>query len=73
MLRVRLSRKGKKKSPFYRIVIIDKRNKRDGAPVEEVGTYNPFTKELKADKEKIQDWIKKGAIPTATITSLLKR
>ena len=73
MLRIRLSRRGKKKKPFYRIVVTDKRTKRDGAPVEEIGTYNPKTKELKVDKLKAEQWIKKGAMPTETVSSLLKK
>ncbi len=73
MVRIRLSRRGKKKAPFYRIVVTDKRTKRDGAPIEEIGTYNPKTKELKIDKSKAEVWIKKGAIPTETIVSLLKK
>ena len=73
MVRIRLSRRGKKKSPFYRIVVTDIRNKRDGAPIEEIGTYNPKTKELKLDKAKAESWIKKGAQPTGTIKSLLKK
>lgn len=73
MVRIRLSRRGKKKAPFYRIVVTDKRTKRDGAPIEQVGTYNSKTKELKMDKSKVESWIKKGAIPTETVTSLLKK
>ena len=73
MVRIRLSRRGKKKAPFYRIVVTDKRTKRDGAPIEEIGTYNPKTKELKLNKTKVEEWIKKGAIPTDTVTSLLKK
>lgn len=73
MVRIRLSRKGKKKSPFYRIVITDKRKKRGGAPIEEIGTYNPLTKELKLDKVKAEEWIKKGALPTLTVSTLLKK
>lgn len=73
MVRIRLSRRGKKKSPFYRIVVTDKRTKRDGAPIEEIGTYNPITKELKVDKTKAEEWIKKGAKPTLTVSWLLKR
>ena len=73
MIRIRLSRRGKKKAPFYRIVVTDKRNKRDGAPIEEIGTYNPFTKALLLDKEKAGEWIKKGAIPSLTVKSLLKK
>lgn len=73
MVRIRLSRKGKKKAPFYRIVVTNKRTRRDGAPIEEVGTYNPKTKELKVDRTKIDKWIKCGAIPTDTVSSLLKK
>ena len=73
MVRIRLSRRGKKNAPFYRIVVTDKRNRRDGAPIEEIGTYNPKTKELKIDKLKAEAWIKKGAMPTETITTLLKK
>lgn len=73
MIRIRLSRRGKKKTPFYRIVITDKRTKRDGSPIEEIGTYNPKTKELKVNKEKVESWIKKGAIPSDTIVDLLKK
>ena len=73
MIRIRLSRRGKKKAPFYRIVVTDKRNKRDGAPIEEIGTYNPFTKALLLNKEKAGEWIKKGAIPSLTVKSLLKK
>ena len=73
MIRIRLSRRGKKKTPFYRIVITDKRTKRDGSPIEEIGTYNPKTKELKVNKEKVESWIKKGAIPSDTMVDLLKK
>ena len=73
MLKIRLSRRGKKKSPFYRINVVDMRQKRDGAPVEQIGTYNPFTKELKLNKEKANEWIKKGAIPSSTVRTLLKK
>ena len=73
MVRIRLSRRGKKGAPFYRIVVTDKRTQRDGAPIEQIGTYNPKTKELKLDKSKAEAWIKKGAQPTETILSLLKK
>ncbi len=73
MVRIRLSRRGKKKRPFYRIVITDIRTKRDGSPIEEIGTYDPLSKNLKIDKEKAESWIKKGAKPTATVISLLKK
>ena len=73
MVRIRLSRRGKKKAPFYRIVVTDIRTKRDGAPIEEIGTYNPKTKDLKLDKNKAEEWIKKGAKPTETVLSFLKK
>ncbi len=73
MVRIRLSRRGKKKRPFYRIVITDIRTKRDGAPIEQIGTYDPISKSLKIDKEKAESWIKKGAKPTETVLSLLKK
>lgn len=73
MVRIRLSRRGKKKRPFYRIVVTDIRTKRDGSPIEEIGTYDPLSKNLKIDKEKAELWIKKGAKPTATVVSLLKK
>ena len=73
MVRIRLSRRGKKKRPFYRIVITDIRTKRDGSPIDEIGTYDPISKSLKIDKEKAESWIKKGAKPTETVISLLKK
>ena len=73
MVRIRLSRRGKKKRPFYRIVVTDIRTKRDGAPIDQIGTYDPLSKSLKIDKEKAESWIKKGAKPTETVLSLLKK
>ena len=73
MVRIRLSRRGKKKRPFYRIVVTDIRTKRDGSPIEQIGTYDPVSKSLKIDKEKAESWIKKGAKPTQTVLSLLKK
>lgn len=73
MVRIRLSRRGKKKFPYYRIVVTDKRTKRDGLPIEEVGTYEPKKKALTINKAKVEEWIKKGAKPTETVLALLKR
>lgn len=73
MVRIRLSRRGKKKRPFYRIVVTDIRTKRDGSPIDQIGTYDPLSKNLKIDKEKAESWIKKGAKPTETVLSLLKK
>lgn len=72
-VKMRLKRMGSKKNPFYRIVVADERAPRDGKFIEEVGYYNPLSKELKLDNEKAADWIKKGVQPTDTVRSLLKK
>lgn len=75
MLRIRLNRVGKKKHPSYRIVVMDQRKPRDSQYVEVVGDYNPRTQppaiNLKA--ERIQYWLGKGAQPTDTVRSFLRR
>ena len=58
---IRLTRKGRKKRPFYRLVAIDRRARRDGRPIEDLGWYDPFTKEQKLKKERIEEWVKVGA------------
>lgn len=75
MVKIRLRRMGAKKAPFYRIVVADSRAPRDGAFIEEIGYYNPTTEpaEVKIDNEKAIDWMKKGAQPTDTVRSLLKK
>ena len=72
-VKMRLTRMGDKKSPFYRIVITDSRNARDGAYVDKVGHYNPIATpaEVVIDKDKALDWLKKGVQPTATVKNLL--
>jgi small subunit ribosomal protein S16 len=72
-VKMRLKRMGSKKNPFYRIVIADERAPRDGKFIEELGYYNPLSKELKLNNEKANDWIKKGVQPTETVRSLLKK
>ena len=72
-VKMRLKRLGSKKSPFYRIVVADARAPRDGRFIEEIGFYNPLTKELKVDNEKAVDWISKGVQPTDTVRALLKK
>ena len=75
MLKIRLRRMGAKKAPFYRIVVADSRAPRDGAFIEELGYYNPLTDpaEIKVDKERADEWIKKGAQVTDTVRALLKK
>nr|QCI06089.1 ribosomal protein S16 [Delesseria sanguinea] len=73
MLKIRLKRLGKKKKACYRIIVIDSRYKRDGKALEEVGFYNPLTKNTKLDLVKIQQRIKTGAKLTSKVQSLLKK
>ena len=75
MVKIRLRRTGSKKNASYRIVVADERSPRDGRFIEELGYYNPLSDpiELKVDVERANDWIKKGAQPTETVRSLLKK
>lgn len=72
-VKIRLTRLGDKKSPFYRVVVADSRYPRDGRFIEILGTYNPLKEpaEIKIDNEKAVEWIKKGAQPTDTARALL--
>ena len=74
-VKIRLKRMGKKKAPFYRIVVADANSPRDGRFIEEIGTYNPLVDpaEIKIDAEKAQQWIKNGAQPTDTVKALFKK
>ena len=74
-VKIRLTRMGKKKNPFYRVVVMDQRARRDGAAIEEIGYYNPMTDpaEIKIDAEKATKWLDNGAQPTATVRTLLKK
>lgn len=72
MVKIRLKRLGYKKNPTFRIVVIDSRSKREGAPIEELGHYNPKTKEMKLNKESAQNWIKKGAQASETVQYLIR-
>lgn len=72
MLKIRLKRLGAKKSPSYRIVVINSTTKREGKPIQELGHYNPKTKVMKFDLATAQDWVKKGAQPTETVAYLMK-
>ena len=72
---LRMTRRGAKKKPFYRIVAADSRSPRDGKFLEMLGTYDPLKSEnnIKIDAEKVASWIKKGAKPSETVASLLKK
>ena len=74
-VKIRLRRMGKKKAPFYRVVVADSRYPRDGRFIEEIGTYDPMKAEDsdKIDAEAAKKWIGNGAQPTDTVKSLLKK
>ena len=74
-VRIRLTRLGDKKSPFYRVVVADSRYPRDGRFIEEIGTYDPTKNPaaVKIDGEKAKKWIADGAQPTDTVKALLKK
>jgi small subunit ribosomal protein S16 len=75
-VKIRLKRFGTKQRPYYRVVVIDSRNARDGKVLEEVGLYHPIEVEEKqfiVKEERIRDWIGKGAQPTDTVRKLLNK
>ncbi|MDX1940806.1 MAG: 30S ribosomal protein S16 [Saprospiraceae bacterium] len=73
-VKIRLQRKGRKKRPFYHIVIADARSPRDGRFIEKIGTYNPLTKPatIEIDREKAYEWLMNGAQPTDTVRAILR-
>lgn len=75
MVVIRLRREGTKNRPFYRIVAADQRFRRDGRFIDIVGTYDPLAEKdaVKLDLEKAEAWIQKGAQPTETVNSLIKK
>ena len=75
MVKIRMKRMGMKKEPFYRIVVIDSRNARDGRAIEELGYYNPVSDpvELKINDERAKYWLGVGAQPSDTVRGLLKK
>lgn len=74
-VKLRLTRSGSKKRPFYRVVAINSGTRRDGRPLEFLGYYNPMTSpaEISIDKEKVEKWLALGAEPSDTVRSLLKQ
>ena len=70
---IRLSRGGRKKHPFYTVVAVDKRVKRDGRFLDKIGTYNPLTKDLHIKKELLEKWLGFGAQLSSRVASLLKK
>jgi len=72
-VKIRLSRIGKKNAPLYRIVAVDERKKRDGAFLEDLGTYNPTSHKLEQfHEERVNDWVSKGAIMTDSVLRIKK-
>lgn len=74
-VKIRLKRVGKTKAPSYRVVVADSRSPRDGRIIENIGWYNPLVEPsaIHIDAEKALGWLKNGAQPTDSVTSLLKR
>jgi len=74
-VKIRLQRKGKKKAPFYYIVVADSRSPRDGRFIERIGSYNPVPKEFQVDLDgdKALYWLNQGAIPTKTVRDILSK
>jgi len=75
VLTIRLSRIGKKKKPYYRVVVIERTRPRDGRVKELVGTYDPLKKpaEIKLNRDRIMHWIGLGAQPSDTVRSFLRQ
>jgi small subunit ribosomal protein S16 len=76
-VKLRLTRRGRKNSPFYRLVAADSRMARDGRFIETLGVYHPLNKDagaqIKIDEERVLKWLHDGAIPSDTVRSLLRR
>jgi small subunit ribosomal protein S16 len=74
LLAIKLMRTGAKKQPSYRIIVKEKQSKRDGAYLENLGTYNPTREpaEIKLDMDRVRYWIGQGAKPTETVSQLIK-
>ncbi|MCD6102988.1 MAG: 30S ribosomal protein S16 [Thermotogaceae bacterium] len=75
MVRIRLTRMGKRHRPFYRIIVIDGRKRRDGAYIDSLGYYNPLKEpaDVNIDFDKAVDWIMKGAQPSETVSRLFRK
>ena len=75
MVKIRLQREGKKKAPFYHIVVADSKCPRDGQIIDKIGTYDPMTEPstVVLDQEKVAQWIKNGAKPTDTVKALIEK
>lgn len=74
MVKIRLTRKGAKKKPFYRVIVVDSRKRRDGPFLEIIGTYDPLKdpSEIKIDNDRAKYWLGCGAQPSSAVKNLLK-
>ncbi len=75
-VKIRLTRMGTKKRPYYRIVAVDSRKKRDGAYIENLGVYHPLENDersIQIKEERVKEWLNRGAIPTHTVKLLLNK
>ena len=73
MLKLRFKRTGRKRSPSYRLVVMENTFRRDGRSIDELGYYNPITKNYEFDIDKIRRWLSYGVQPTQTVLVLLKK
>lgn len=75
MVAIRLKRQGSKNRPYYKIVVVDSRDRRDGDFIEQVGTYDPMVEGVNytIDLEKVDKWINHGAQPSETVASMIRK
>ena len=75
MVSIRLNRQGTKNRPYYKIVVVDSHKRRDGAYIEQLGTYDPLVEGVNysIDLEKVDKWLKTGAKPSETVASIIKK
>lgn len=73
MLKIRLKRTGRKKKPFYKIVLMENLSRRDGKAIAELGYYDPITKVIHFDKSNLHKYINAGAYPTDTVRHLMSK
>lgn len=73
MLKLRLKRIGRKRSPSYRLAVMETTTRRDGRPIKELGWYDPISKKYNLDIDKIQKCLEQGVKPTQTVLNLLKK
>lgn len=75
MVSIRLTRQGTKNRPYYKIIVVDSHKRRDGAFIDQVGTYDPLVEGVnyRLDLEKVDKWLQTGAKPSVTVASIIKK